>query len=319
MKREYKVIMLLVLIISIVALVLTSSYALFSFEEKGKVENKLVTGTYFVCKYDVGTEWTFDYTGGEQTFTAPCDGAYQLETWGASGGCSLANGSTNCDSIGYGGYSTGVAELKRDTQLYINIGGAGSNGVKGNNVAGGYNGGGRGTWDNQDDETSGGGGGATHIALTSGLLSTLENKKEDILIVSGGGGGKSFTYTTGSGGGYMGGTASGTNQSEVSQVKGYAFGRGQDASGTAGSDGVGGGGGGFYGGYMNNVSEKSSGTGGSGYIGNALLTGKVMYCYNCKESAEVSTKTVSTTCTNSTPIENCAKQGNGHAKITLIK
>ena len=46
MKREYKIIMLLVLVISIVALVLTSSYALFSFEEKGKVENKLVTGTY---------------------------------------------------------------------------------------------------------------------------------------------------------------------------------------------------------------------------------------------------------------------------------
>ena len=46
MKREYKVIMLLILVISIVALVLTSSYALFSFEEKGKVENKLVTGTY---------------------------------------------------------------------------------------------------------------------------------------------------------------------------------------------------------------------------------------------------------------------------------
>ena len=37
--------MLLILVISIVALVLTSSYALFSFEEKGKIENKLVTGT----------------------------------------------------------------------------------------------------------------------------------------------------------------------------------------------------------------------------------------------------------------------------------
>ena len=46
MKRKYKIIMLLILVISIVALVLTSSYALFSFEEKGKVENKLVTGTY---------------------------------------------------------------------------------------------------------------------------------------------------------------------------------------------------------------------------------------------------------------------------------
>ena len=46
MKRKYKIIVLLILVISIVALVLTSSYALFSFEEKGKIENKLVTGTY---------------------------------------------------------------------------------------------------------------------------------------------------------------------------------------------------------------------------------------------------------------------------------
>ena len=51
MKREYKVIMLLILVISIVALVLTSSYALFSFGEKGKVENKLVTGTYKPVAY----------------------------------------------------------------------------------------------------------------------------------------------------------------------------------------------------------------------------------------------------------------------------
>ena len=55
MKREYKVIMLLILVISIVALVLTSSYALFSFEEKGKVENKLVTGVYSSCSYEDGT------------------------------------------------------------------------------------------------------------------------------------------------------------------------------------------------------------------------------------------------------------------------
>ena len=63
MKREYKVIMLLILVISIVSLVLTSSYALFSFEEKGKVENKLVTGVYSSCEYEDGTTWNFDYTG----------------------------------------------------------------------------------------------------------------------------------------------------------------------------------------------------------------------------------------------------------------
>ena len=102
MKREYKVIMLLILVISIVALVLTSSYALFSFEEKVKVENKLVTGVYSSCEYEDGTTWNFDYTGSEQTFTVPCDGEYKLETWGAQGG------STGTCTGSYGEYSRGV-------------------------------------------------------------------------------------------------------------------------------------------------------------------------------------------------------------------
>ena len=55
----------------------------------------------------------------------------------------------------------------------------------------------------------------------------------------------------------------------------------------------------------------------SGYIGNPSLTDKAMYCYNCEESTEVSTKTISTTCTSETPKENCTKQGNGYAKITI--
>lgn len=59
--------------------------------------------------------------------------------------------------------------------------------------------------------------------------------------------------------------------------------------------------------------------GGSGYIGNPSLTDKAMYCYNCEESSEESTKTVATTCTSSNPTENCAKQGNGYARVTLVK
>ena len=43
-----------------------------------------------------------------------------------------------------------------------------------------------------------------------------------------------------------------------------------------------------------------------------------MYCYNCQESNEISTKTISTTCTSATPTANCAKQGNGYARITLV-
>lgn len=76
-----------------------------------------------------------------------------------------------------------------------------------------------------------------------------------------------------------------------------------------------GGGGGYYGGGS---IEHGPAGGGSGYIGNSLLTEKSMYCYNCTESTEENTKTISTTCTSATPIVNCSKQGNGYARITLI-
>ena len=44
-----------------------------------------------------------------------------------------------------------------------------------------------------------------------------------------------------------------------------------------------------------------------------------MYCYNCAESNETSTKTITTTCTNETAMSACAKSGNGYAQITLIQ
>lgn len=89
------------------------------------------------------------------------------------------------------------------------------------------------------------------------------------------------------------------------------FGHGGDG----GKVGASGGGGGFYGG---GASAHNGSGGGSGYIGNSLLTNKAMYCYNCEESTEESTKTISTTCAEETPTSNCAKKGNGYARITYI-
>ena len=81
-----------------------------------------------------------------------------------------------------------------------------------------------------------------------------------------------------------------------------------------------GGGGGFYGGNINSDygEDFNAGGGGSGYIGNSLLTNKVMYCYNCEESNEESTKTISTPCNEEIPTSYCAKKGNGYARITLV-
>jgi len=287
---------------------------------KENVNKNVESSSSDLCPIDtyLNTVYAYDYTGGEQTFTAPINGIYKIEVWGAAGGAGLQNGSVTTGIGGYGGYAIGEIYLHENEVLYINVGGKGSNGVVKTNVSGGYNGGGSGSWDNNDDESSGGGGGATHIATKSGLLSSLSSYKSSIIIVAGGGGGGSYVYAAGSGGGYIGGITSYTNQSVVSQTTGYSFGKGQNGSGVADSDGVGGGGGGYYGGYMNNVSYKSAGSGGSGYIGNTSLKEKVMYCYSCTASNETSTKTVSTTCTSSTATSNCAKQGNGYAKITLI-
>ena len=66
------------------------------------------------------------------------------------------------------------------------------------------------------------------------------------------------------------------------------------------------------------LGDYGTGGGGSGYIGNTLLVDKIMYCYNCATSNDESTKTVSNTCANSSPTENCSKIGNGYARITYL-
>ena len=275
-----------------------------------------------LCNYEKGYVWNFDYTGGEQEFTTPCTGTYKLETWGAQGGNSINN-----YFGGYGAYATGKLNIRKDSIVYINIGGKGENSSSSGaavTTKGGYNGGG----DGKNHISGSGryvsaGGGATHMSYEKGLLSTLSSKKESILIVSSGGSGTGYysdTYyviTPGHGGGFKGTTGatyfSGqikTNFGIPSQTDGYSFGKGEDGK----NEGAGAGSG-YYGGY---TSGSLNGSGGSSYIGNQILTDKSMYCYNCKESSEESTKTISTTCTSETPTENCSKQGNGYARITYL-
>ncbi len=295
--------------------------------------NKMKCNLYFV-NYSGQTTFDFDYTGGEQEFTANATGYYKLETWGAEGGKGIV-GQIQSDG-GVGGYSSGMVYLKLGEKIYINVGQIGVDGEEKypsdpNDVyyfRSSYNGGGTGSVNMSCDW--GGGGGATHIAIKSGLLSTLESFKNDILIVSGGGGGAGictshslFRYQYGAaGGGYIGNSVEGSCEDSAptggtqtsggighyNEVRGY-FGQG----GTHGS----GGGGGFYGGSHGWNCGSGAG-GGSGYIGNSLLKNKVMYCYNCEESNEESTKTISTTCNEETPTSYCAKKGNGYARITLV-
>ena len=315
-----------------------------SAQESTSQNLKNITGKTLTCKLKVNkisrtekkeytgpTEWTFDYTGGEQTFTAPITGTYKLEVWGAQGGSY-----SKTYYGGYGGYSNGQTNLKNNETIYINIGGQGSGYSLDKISLGGYNGGGYGGVPNtnySDRQGGSGGGGATHIAKVSGLLSSLENNKEAILIVAGGGGGGAAGDIKGSDGGGFKGNDGGYSSSfptyhgtgGTQTIGGFDFtinsNYGTFGQGSGFSDNVKygghGGGGGFYGGGGTNRGHSGAG-GGSGYIGNSLLTKKSMYCYNCTESSDENTRTVSTTCTNESPTENCSKQGNGFVKITLI-
>lgn len=278
---------------------------------------------------------TFDYTGSEQTYTVKLDGKYKLEVWGAQGG------SYNSEYYGgYGGYSVGTIELKKNQMIYVYVGGQGT--ILNDNsdyIPGGFNGGGRGA-NKHANVISTSGGGATHVATRSGLLSSLEGYKDNILIVSAGGGGTSYqsgTYSGvgGSGGGYIGsdGTntmtdykpgAGGTQSSGGNSGGGVANNQERGTSGSFGHGGngnyySGGGGAGLYGG---GASNQSGAGGGSSYIGNSLLSDKSMYYYcssSCNTSTATSTKTVSTTCVDETAKKNCAKLGNGYVKITYIE
>ena len=268
--------------------------------------------------------YELEFAGIERIVTISKAGYYKLETWGAQGG-----GNTTYQG-GTGAYASGVIYLNSGDKLYVNVGGSGilnaSTSGSFSYLTGGYNGGGNSTVGGDPNGYAAGGGsggGATHIAKVSGLLSTLENNKDDIIIVSAGGGGadtnsydSSLSHSGTNGSGISSSTTAGQKNSctIATQTTGYSFGQGGNY--TSKTHGAGGGGGGFYGG--GGGSMNGPGCGGSSYIGNTLLLKKTMYCNNCIESNSYTTKTISTTCSEETPTENCAKKGNGYARINYL-
>lgn len=316
--------------------------------------NSLVS--YLNFKFKPKT-YDFNYVGNYEMFEPQIPGVYKLEVWGAQGGIARINDLVNIG--GYGAYSVGNTILSVDEKLYVAVGGTGSNHIglvapdppeelTIDITPGGFNGGGYSVYSGR-----GSGGGATAIYKTlinDGQLKNYKNNISDILIVAGGGGGGQvynetngidFSGIGGHAGGYIGG--SGTLLSETAY--GYGTGGTQTAGGgvvdikipqsapsaTYGSFGEGasvkcsyrdlyiyssGGGGGFYGG---GAVEHGPAGGGSGYIGNSLLSDKSMYCYNCEQSSEMSSKTISVTDVSDLPVANHAKIGNGYAKITYLR
>ena len=138
--------------------------------------------------------WSFGYTGGEQTFTAPTTGTYKLEVWGSQGG-----ENANKFAGGAGAYSSGeITLMKGQNSIYMLV------------EKNGYNGGGSPSIQAYPANIGGYGGGATDIRLINGTWNNFESLKSRIMVAGGGGG--------------AGGTAhTGTEYQQNPVVNGYGF------------------------------------------------------------------------------------------------
>ena len=224
------------------------------------------------------TLYVFEYTGSVQEVTLPA-GKWKLEVWGAQGGDGIDN---LANAGGRGGYSFGSINLTTSTNLYVYVGGQGTNSESA--TGGGFNGGGNTGVSNNIGETPGGGGGASDIRIGTDSLYAR-------VIVAGGGGGAGIgaanrTYTGGAGGGFSGIKGTHINNeygdrlsNPGTQVSGGSLSSSNTTNATVGQFGIGGrgadgngagagAGGGWYGGggagYGNAMGGAAAG--GSGWI-----------------------------------------------------
>ena len=224
-----------------------------------------------ICNYALGTSWPYEYSASDlyYTFNVPCSGNYKIELWGAQGG------GTSAKPGGLGGYTSGIIDLKRNSNLYLYVGSEGGHNASVTNI-GGYNGGGYSG--NNNGSHSYGGGGATDVRLKSGNWNDFESLKSRIMVAAGGGGNTSTTsYTTvpGAAGGLIGYDAvgnwyqnnaptgatqiePGTSYGEADRIGAFGYAR-QSLTGGWG----GGGGSGYFGGA---TGHGHAGAAGSSYI-----------------------------------------------------
>lgn len=245
----------------------------------------------------IDTEYDFVTTSTYRQFHVPADGIYEFELWGGKGGdvtAAVDNTSVTAHG-GKGGHVKAYRKCKKDSYLYIYIGGKGYNNQASSGYSsGGENGGAQGyTYSSSSANKAygAGGGGATYVSvdtsMTLGYSSASQNysKREKILLIAGGGGGaglSTYDYSNqnvlkgGHDGGYAGGER-GENGS------GGAYGGRQTAVGTTDYQGFGGatpaytgssspsysysgGGAGWFSGGAGTYGN--SGAGGSSYVGN---------------------------------------------------
>ena len=157
----------------------------------------------------------FQYIGENyQEYSAPADGTYRIELWGASGG----NIGTYLG--GKGAYTSGYITLKKGQTLYVYVGGQGTN-----TDVGGFNGG-ESLRTGQHIYGSSGGG-ATDVRLIGGSWDDFNGLKSRIMVAAGGGGANYRNTTSekegklygsgngGAGGGIIGYTGEASSYADV--------------------------------------------------------------------------------------------------------
>lgn len=280
------------------------------------------------------------------TFTAPANGTYKLQVWGAQGG--YRSSSTYG---GKGGYSVGTITLTKGKKLYVYVGGAGGNSSSstGAVVTGGYNGGGY-------RYGYPGGGGATDIRLTSGTWNNSSSLLSRVIVAGGGGSDGAATKTGMYGGGTTGGsstanytanssycgkggtqtysgysssytiTTQATSGLNSNTTANYCGGFGFGGGGVYLSNGYGGaGGGGWYGG-SGTVPDSSGdddrgGGGGSGFVWTSSTASNVPSGYSVSSTyylTDAATYAGNTSFESTSGGTETGHSGNGYAKITAI-
>ena len=289
------------------------------------------------------------YTGKVGSFTAPVNGLYQLEGWGAQGGDSKKGKDTryplnlnysNKDEVlsynegGRGGYSYGTVYLNVGETIYYAVGGKGDTFVYEKDVNhdslpayinGGFNGGGSARRiDSGGFYYNGAGGGATHFAKTldgTGVLSEYRDDKNSVLLVAGGGGASAYYLNTSGGkhvgsGGFGGGEEGGANYDSDSNngTVSRAYGGTQSAAGSGASRGD------FGQGGNGHLANWGSGGGGGWYGGAASsLQGGGGGSGHVGDNM-VSGETIGGDQTFKAPdgTDETGHSGDGYARVTLI-
>ena len=311
--------------------------------------SSFVLPTTAFCAYATGYEWDFQYTGSVQDFVIPCNGAYKVELWGASGGTGYSTYLTTALSYGgKGSYTSGTINLSQNMSLYIYVGSRGTDDTTSaqglGSIAGGYNGGGSGrSWYNGNSyvHNAAGGGGATDVRLVNGLWNNLASLRSRIMVAAGGGGagGHEGNATGGYAGGlsgYQGKNPSGywDTQSGATQISGGIAQSANGAIGESGSFGIGGssatvsggggGGSGYYGGAGGTWGPGSGGSSFiSGYSGCNAINSSGVHTSQAVHYSNYSFSSASmiagnATMNSPTGVSETGHTGNGYATITLI-